>query len=181
MSFWWKYFFNFHHAPSVWTHRSLRLWWQQLLSLSNWLLPPFCLLQGSRIIHFYFLLKRHAFQACNQVFSNPSPLHNHRWFSFMDHSFVFEIFEASRIEIWIWNYIEKKVNHIFTLVSSNASILNWKEFYLILCASMTVMYLSTGILSMSVDVLIWDRWPVALKNENEKCNVSEIAVDVQKQ
>ena len=30
-----QYYINFYHASSVWMHRSLRLWWQQLLSLSN--------------------------------------------------------------------------------------------------------------------------------------------------
>ena len=44
--------FNFHHAPSALTHRSLRLCWQQLFSLSNLLFPPFCFLQGSRIMPF---------------------------------------------------------------------------------------------------------------------------------
>ena len=62
-------FFNFHHAPSVRIHRSLRLWCQQLLSVSNWLFPPLCLLPISWIIRFVFHQNNyHAFQVCNHVF-----------------------------------------------------------------------------------------------------------------
>ena len=70
--FWWQYFFILHHAPSVWTHWSLRLWWQQLLNLSNQLLLPFCLLQESRIMLFCVSSKHFACIPCLQSVILPS-------------------------------------------------------------------------------------------------------------
>ena len=77
MSFWWEYLFIFHHAPSVWTHGSLRLWWQQLLSIFNWLLWLLCLLPTSWIMLWCISWKHLAcIPACSQLFY---PLFSRKW------------------------------------------------------------------------------------------------------
>ena len=112
LSFWWPYFFFFHHTKSVWTHRSLRLWWRQLLSLSNPLFSVDCLLQGSRMMLFVSHKDTlHVFQACSQVFYHPSPLCSHKLL-LQQHPFSpLKIFEANKIESWIENDTEKNIYH----------------------------------------------------------------------
>ena len=113
MSFWRDYFFNFRDAPSVWTHWSLRLWWQQHLSLYNLLLPSLCLLWRSWIMLFHTSSKQLACITSLQSGILPiKPLMQPQFTSSTAPSFIFEIFEANKIEIWIWNNIEKKVNYI---------------------------------------------------------------------
>ena len=51
--------FNFYHAL-LWTHRSLRLWWQQVLLLTNLFLPSLCLMLISWIMPFFILVKQLA-------------------------------------------------------------------------------------------------------------------------
>ena len=66
-------------VTSVWTHRSLRLWLQQPLSLSNLLITPFYLPHGSRIILFMLNLTTwYSVSVYTQVFYFPSPLCIHK-------------------------------------------------------------------------------------------------------
>ena len=79
--------FNLHHAPSVWIHRTLRLWWQQLLSLPNPLFPALCLLKKFKnhaFLYFIETLCMHSklaisysttqppYASINYCFSSPS-------------------------------------------------------------------------------------------------------------
>ena len=119
--------FFFHHSPSVWTHRSLRLWWQQLLSLSDPLFPVDCCYEDrgwcSFVCHGNTL---HAFQACNLVFYFPNPLCSHKLllqqppFHFQKSLRDTKLRYESKLTL-------KRTFTIFTFVSSNASILNWND------------------------------------------------------
>ena len=164
MSFCWQYFFFFDHAPSVWTYKSLRLWCQQLLIVSNWLLP------WSWIMLFEFHWNTlHAFQACNQLFYHPTSLYIHKLLllltTILSLKYFMQIKLRSESEI-----ILKRTFIRSALVFSYALIWNWNESHWILCVSKTDLYLSTAFSSISIDDWRYDRWSCCfeeMKMENE--------------
>ena len=165
---------------SWWTHRSLRLWWQQHLSMSNLLLPPLFLLPRSWIMIFVFHWNSwHTFQACNQVFFHLNPLCSYNFFH--SPSFIFKIFHASRIEMGVWNNIEKKFHHIHLGVIYSLNVkFKWNSvFFLYLQDSPVSLY--RIFINDNWYVKMWQMVLLLWRNKNEKCNFSEIAVRLNKQ
>ena len=127
ISFWWQYFFIFHHAPSVWTCRLLRLSWQQLFSIFNWLLLLLFLLPISWIMLLYISSKHLAcIPSLQSLILHPGHLCSHKWLLPPTNLFSVKYFMQtkfrSEFEITL-----KRLSIIFTLVSSKTSTLNWKE------------------------------------------------------
>ena len=149
-----QYFFSFHHALSVSTHRS----WP-VMSLCNLLLPPWCLLP--RYCAFWMSMNSwHAKQASNQIFSHQSHLCSHKLLLpqplFLSLNYLKYLKNRElRCE---FEMILKWWLVMFTLVSSIASISNLNESQFILYVSKTILYLFKGSLLMSIDMLRCDRW-----------------------
>ena len=84
---------------------------------------------------------------------------------------IFKILEANKLKMWIWNDIEKTINHI-KLVLMYSNNLHLNESLFILYVSKTTLYLSIGFSLMNIDMLRCDRWSCCFKEMKMKNVVS---------
>ena len=120
--------------------------------------------------HAFFVFYQYtwdAFQACNQVFSHPSPLCIHKLLLQLPPFLSLKCFRQTELRSESELTLKRGLI-IFMLVSSEASISNLNESQFILSVSKTALYVCTWFLSMSIDTLRCDRLSCRFKKTEMK-------------